>query len=175
MSTTVSFVDMQPSESSRSNVVRTRPQRGVRIGDDRVGGQYAEHGGQARAQHAGALCHAAQRPAAECENAACLGDGVGGADGVCGVRAALDESAAAAADTPASSRVIGNRSPINPVEHTTTSPAPIPSSAATCSAVAWVSANPSGPVHALAPPELSTTARARPSARTCCDQRPAPP
>ena len=36
------------------------------------------------------------------------------------------------------------------------------SAAATASAVAWVSWNPSGPVHALAPPELSTTARNRP-------------
>ena len=36
-----------------------------------------------------------------------------------------------------------------------------PSRAAACSAVAWVSAKPSGPVQALAPPELSTTARSR--------------
>ena len=39
--------------------------------------------------------------------------------------------------------------------------------AARCSALRWVSAKPAGPVHALAPPELSTTARARPSASTC--------
>ena len=38
--------------------------------------------------------------------------------------------------------------------------------AARCSAVAWVSWNPSGPVQALAPPELSTTARTRPPLTT---------
>ncbi len=41
--------------------------------------------------------------------------------------------------------------------------------AATASAVRWVSANPSGPVQAFAPPELSTTASTRPPATTCCD------
>ena len=42
-----------------------------------------------------------------------------------------------------------------------------PSSSATCSAVAWVSGKPAGPVQALAPPELSTTASTRPSVTTC--------
>ena len=36
-----------------------------------------------------------------------------------------------------------------------------------CSAVAWVSWKPCGPVQALAPPALSTTARTMPARRTC--------
>ncbi len=62
---------------------------------------------------------------------------------------------------------MGSRSPISPVEQTATSMGPVSvpqfdSVAATASAVAWVSWNPSGPVQALAPPELSSTARRRP-------------
>ena len=64
--------------------------------------------------------------------------------------------------TPAVSFSMGSRMPISPVLATATSIAPSPSCAAVCSAVAWVSAKPSGPVHALAPPELRTTARSRP-------------
>ncbi len=79
------------------------------------------------------------------------------------------DSASAAAPTPASSEAIGSRTPIRPVEHTATSPAPMSSSEATFSAVAWVSWKPPVPVHAFAPPELSTTARTRPSTA------PAPP
>src|SRR5919107_2858427 len=77
------------------------------------------------------------------------------------------DSAFTAAVTPAVSRSIGSRTPISPVLQTATSIAPRPSSAAACSAVAWVSPKPSGPVQALAPPELSTTARARSPASTC--------
>src|SRR3954470_7404917 len=73
----------------------------------------------------------------------------------------------AAAVTPGSSLSIGSRTPISPVEATATSIAPRPSSAARCSAVAWLSWKPSGPVQALAPPELRTTARSRPVESTC--------
>jgi hypothetical protein len=74
--------------------------------------------------------------------------------------------------TPASTLSIGNRSPINPVEQTAISMAPVslPQSdraAATASAVAWVSWNPPGPVQALAPPEFRITARRRPVVSTC--------
>src|SRR3954452_4259817 len=72
-----------------------------------------------------------------------------------------------AAVTPGSSLSIGTRTPLSPVEATATSIAPMPSSAARCSAVAWVSWKPSGPVQALAPPEFSTTARSRPDRSTC--------
>ena len=56
---------------------------------------------------------------------------------------------------------IGSRSPIRPVEQTAISPAESLIAAARRSAVACVSWKPSGPVQALAPPELSTTARTR--------------
>ena len=42
------------------------------------------------------------------------------------------------------------------------------SALATASAVAWVSWKPSGPVQALAPPELRMTARSRLVVITCC-------
>src|SRR5690625_1942336 len=71
---------------------------------------------------------------------------------------------------PASSVCIGRRSPIRPVEQTSTSWAETSSVAAKCSAVRRVSARPSGPVQALAPPEFRTTARARPSATASRDQ-----
>ena len=58
---------------------------------------------------------------------------------------------------------------MRPVEQTTTSPAETPSTSATCSAVRWVSEKPWAPVQALAPPELSTTASARPSVTTWRD------
>ena len=69
------------------------------------------------------------------------------------------DAEAAAASTPTSSRCIGSRSPISPVEQTAISPGCTESSLARCSAVCSVSAYPPGPVQALAPPELSTTAR----------------
>ena len=74
-------------------------------------------------------------------------------------------SSGTAASTPASSRSIGSRSPISPVEQTATSPRrDAERHAPTRSAVAWVSWKPAGPVQALAPPELRTTASTRPSA-----------
>ena len=54
---------------------------------------------------------------------------------------------------------IGRNSPIIPVEHTKISDDENCKSEATCSALLWVSWNPRGPVHALAPPEFMTTAR----------------
>ena len=76
---------------------------------------------------------------------------------------------AAALSTPDSSASNGNRSPINPVEHTATSAAPQSRMVATRSAVAWVSWNPLGPVQALAPPEFSTAACRRRLVSTCSD------
>jgi hypothetical protein len=49
------------------------------------------------------------------------------------------DSSLTAAVTPAVSLSMGRRTPISPVLHTATSIAPSPSSAAACSAVAWVS------------------------------------
>ncbi len=61
---------------------------------------------------------------------------------------------------------MGSGTPMSPVEQTATSAASRPSLSAARSAVAMVSFRPCGPVQALAPPELSTTARISPSART---------
>src|SRR5215470_19298575 len=73
------------------------------------------------------------------------------------------------ASAPASRRSIGSRSPISPVEQIAISPAESSSAAARRSALWWVSVKPGGPVQALAPPELSSTARTRPPPRrTCC-------
>ncbi|MNI69101.1 hypothetical protein D3C73_1248320 [compost metagenome] len=80
------------------------------------------------------------------------------------------DSSRKAASTPGRILSMGNCSPIRPVEHTTTSEAEIPSTSATFSAVAWVFWKPWGPVQALAPPELRTTASTRPSLTTWRDQ-----
>ena len=61
---------------------------------------------------------------------------------------------------------MGSRSPIRPVEHTAISPGESSMAAARRSAVACVSWKPGAPVQALAPPELSTTARTRPPLTT---------
>ena len=63
---TVSLVDMQPSESSRSKLTRVAARSAVSrsaAGDHGVGGEHDEHGGQLRREHAGALGHPADRPA----------------------------------------------------------------------------------------------------------------
>ena len=75
--------------------------------------------------------------------------------------------AVATASTPGRSRSIGSRSPMRPVEQTTTSPAETPRTSPTFSAVRWVSRKPGEPVQALAPPELRITASTRPSLTTC--------
>ena len=59
---TVSLVDRQPSESTRSKLTPVAAFSAVcsTAGvDDRVGGEDDEHRGQARREHAGALGHAA--------------------------------------------------------------------------------------------------------------------
>ena len=76
------------------------------------------------------------------------------------------DTAAAAASTPGSSLSMGSRSPISPVEQTAISPGESSMAWARCSAVACVSWKPGAPVQALAPPELSTTARTRPPLTT---------
>ena len=76
------------------------------------------------------------------------------------------DTAATAASTPGSSLSMGSRSPISPVEQTAISPGESSMAWARCSAVACVSWKPGAPVQALAPPELSTTARTRPPLTT---------
>ncbi len=81
------------------------------------------------------------------------------------------ESCAAAVSTPGSSLSIGSSRPMRPVEQTATSTAPRPRTSATFSAVACASWKPLGPVQALAPPELRTTADTWPLFSTCSDHR----
>ena len=64
---------------------------------------------------------------------------------------------------------MGRRTPIRPVEHTATLSVMRPRRSATREAVAAESAKPSGPVQALAPPELRMTACSWPSATACRD------
>src|SRR5713101_1838942 len=78
---------------------------------------------------------------------------------------------AAAGPPVADADAVAASTPRSPVEHTATWPAGTDSRPARCSAVCRVSAYPSRPVHALAPPELSTTACTWPPARTCWLQR----
>src|SRR5262245_35716159 len=66
---------------------------------------------------------------------------------------------------PASTGAIGIGMPMRPVEHTSTSVAATPRPSAASSHMRSASARPVSPVAALALPELSTTAAARPSAR----------
>ena len=154
--------------AARSAVV----QRG-RVGD-RVGGEHAEHRGQAGGEHAGALGHAADRPAV-------AGDARSSSGRVSVVMMACGRGRARRRGPGRARRrrprraasAIGSRSPISPVEQTATSAAPTTSRppplavsrAAASSAVAWVSWKPCGPVQAFAPPELSTTARTMPASQ----------
>ena len=66
---------------------------------------------------------------------------------------------------PDSTGAIGIGIPMRPVEHTSTSVVAQPTASAVSSHMRSASARPCSPVAALALPELSTTAAARPSAR----------
>ena len=133
----MSDVDMQPSESTRSKVwdvaVRSAAVGGLGV-DDGVGGDDAEHRREPRREHARALGHAADGPVAAVAvdvHVRRLRDGVGRHDRDGGVRAAVGAtSASTARSTPARSVSMGSRSPMRPVEPTTTSPAEIPSACA---------------------------------------------
>ncbi len=75
------------------------------------------------------------------------------------------ESASDAARRPTSTRSSGIRTPITPVERTSTSSGESASSFAAPSAIASASASPSAPVAAFAEPELITTACGSASSR----------
>ena len=88
MTVTVSLVDMQPSESSRSKLTAGRgAQRGVELGgrDDGVGGDHDEHRRERGREHPGALGHPADRPAGALDDDV-LADRVGGHDRLGGLR-----------------------------------------------------------------------------------------
>ena len=169
----MSLVDWQPSESIRSKVERRGgAQDAVELPrrDHGVGGDDDEHRGQRGREHARALGHA-RRPSSPSRSAtATLWTVSVVLIAVAASTPPSGASAPAARSTPSSRDGMGSSSPISPVEQTTTSPAETPRTSATFSAVAWVSANPWAPVHALAPPELRTTASTRPSLTTWRDQ-----
>ena len=129
-SITVSLVDMQPS---RVHPVEGDPaglaqltRSAVRL-DDRVGGEHHQHGGQARGEHAGALGHAADRSSPRRRRPACLATV---SVVMIALAAAAPPSAAELRDQrrvdPGGILSIGSRTPISPVEQTTTSVAETP-------------------------------------------------
>ena len=166
---------MQPSESTRSKVTRVAAaQRRVAASPASATASVVsthQHGGQPRGEHAGALGHAAD------------GEAVARRDGRFGTVSVVmiaSRRRAAVAGQPAGRRAdagqqLVHRQPLTDqpgrahrdlagADRTASRRV---STAAVCSAVAWVSWKPSGPVQALAPPELSTTARTAPSRTTC--------
>jgi hypothetical protein len=169
--TTVSLVDWQPSESIRSKVNAVAR----RSASSRTGAETAASVVRTTSivASAGASIPAPLAIPATDQPVPSAAASFGTESVVMIARAAAGspsaDRAAAATSTPGSSCCIGSRSPISPVEQTTTSPAPTPSTAATFSAVWWVSTKPRLPVHALAPPELRITASARPSETTWRD------
>jgi hypothetical protein len=160
---TVSLVDRQPSESTRSTL---RPVAVFRAGCSTSAGTTASVVRTTSiVARLGASIPAPLAMPPMLQPSRCWTVVLGTLSVVMIARAASappsSDSACAASLTPAVSLSRGSRMPISPVLATATSTAPRPSSSATCSAVAWVSAKPSGPVQALAPPELRTTARQR--------------
>ncbi len=169
---TVSLVDMQPSESTRSKVTRVAARRASSSSSAVATASVVRTTSMVARPGASMPAPLAIPPTVKPfpVATACLETE---SVVMMAVAAAVPPSAASdacASSTPGSSRSIGSRTPMSPVEQTATSPAPQPSRSATCSAVAWVSWKPSGPVHALAPPELRTTARNAPPTSTCWDQ-----
>ena len=164
---TVMRLKVRATADAQRRVARRRRQR-------RVGGEEGEHRGHVRLDHAAALGHAADGVASgrrrRTRRASCLANvsvvmiasaaasPVGGVERVDRLGDARERPGRAAAATP-----------ITPVEPTTTSPGSQPSASARASAIARASAMPGAPVHALALPALTTTARARPPAM--CSRR----
>ena len=154
----------RPGRTSRAVAARSAASSVAGAGD-RVGGDARPAWSPARApacRHPWP-CRPRRTPAPS--HGAGLGHGVGRHDRRCciGTAVGADELPARRLDARPGARSIGSRSPISPVEQTATSPAPQPSSSATSARrVRAVSAKPSGPVQALAPPEFSTTARSAP-------------
>ena len=172
-SSTVSLVDMQPSESTRSNVVRGGARAAPRPAVGRRPTASVVSTTSIVARPGASMPAPLAMPPTMKPAAVDATDCFGTESVVMIARAAssapVTSSSGTASSTPASSRSIGSRSPIRPVEQTATSSAETPSAIAAHSAVAWVSWKPAGPVHALAPPELSDDGATRPSRSTCCD------
>ena len=173
-SRTVSLVDMQPSESIRSKVTRVAARRAAsRVGAPTTASVVST---TSIVASPGASIPAPLAIPPTVHPCRCGKAAIFATESVVMIASAASEPPSAdnalqAASTPLSSAVMGSRSPMSPVEQTATSIGATPRSSATCSAVRCVSANPAGPVQALAPPELRTTARNRPSSAHCAVHR----
>ena len=175
--TTVSFVDMQPSESARSKVTRVASRSttssisgGTSASVVRTTSMVASPGASMPAPLAMPPMVNSLPSASVPVKTACLGT-----ESVVMIAVAASGppsvlSAAVAAPIPARILSIGSCSPIRPVEQTKTSVAEAPSASAVFSAVVCVFWKPCGPVQALAPPEFRMTASTRPSLMTSRDQ-----
>ena len=145
---TVSLVDMQPSESSRSKETRVAARRAVSRSAALAAASVVRTTSIVASWGASMPAPLAMPPTLQPAPSitTCLET-----ESVVMIAAAASappsgSRPAYAASTPASTAARSFASPIRPVEQTTTSSAPMPRWPATCSATAWVVRNPSGPV-----------------------------
>ena len=170
ISSTVSLVDMQPSVSSRSKVTAVAERSAASSWSGaRSASVVSTHSMVARpgASIPAPLAIPPTRVAVDPPEGD-LGHGVGGPDRVGGGQAAAP-GGGGHRGVHAGQQLV-HRQPLADQAGRADRDLPAPNlrwPAARCSAVAWVSWKPSGPVQALAPPELSTTARTRPPLTTC--------
>lgn len=166
---------MQPSESTRSKVVRVAPWRAVRRPPASTWASVVSTTSIVARAGASMPAPLAMPPTVHVpsgvstETCAVLATVSVVMIAVAAARPPSVDNAAAAVSTPASSASIGTGWPITPVDATTTSPEEMPSTSPTFSAVSCTCTKPSGPVQTFAEPELSTTAETTPSLTTCRD------
>jgi hypothetical protein len=153
MSSTVSLVDWQPSESSRSNVVRVAARRARSQPAASTSASVVSTTSIVASAGASMPAPLAMPPTVKPGPVAtaCLRTESVVMMAVAASGPPSASRAACASSTPCSIRSRENSGPIRPVEQTTTEPAPSSSSAATRSAVACVVWKPSAPVPQLAP------------------------
>ena len=121
---------MQPSESIRSKVARVAARSAASASAGSTTASVVrthEHGRQRRGEHPGALGHAADATTRRGGDVPVFGTVSVVMIAVAASGRRAGSRAAAATSTPASSRSMGSRSPMRPVEHTTTSPGETPS------------------------------------------------
>ena len=146
--TTVSLVDMHPSESSRSKVTRVAARRAASQVAPSTSASVVRTTSIVASAGASMPAPLAMPPTTNPSPCATACFGTVSVVMIASAATAppSPESAACAARTPSSSCSAGSGRPISPVEQTTTSEAPVPTRSATSSAVRWVVAKPSGPV-----------------------------
>ena len=169
-SRTVSLVDMQPSELIRLTVRATAPPRAARAAAASTTASVVMTHSMVARPGASMPTPLIMPPALQATPSAVreTASSLGTVSVVMMARAAswpasgVGASAPAARPAPARRVGMSRGTPMTPVEHTRTRPGSTPRSPAARAAVASVSRRPWAPVQALAPPELRTTARARP-------------